>query len=410
MTAAAPDIRAGIPAYAADLWAETILGHDDPELDWFEERVDARDIQRWDIDSVLRALDHLKPFERANFDRDRGRVPVARCRVPVSHDTKEACTALGSYLAYDRNGQRAIVWLERDGVNATLFCAATTDAFRDELLDTIESLALGECSTWRGQAVQIDPGEPRGFTHLIPHQPEPPAATLADGLRRNLVVPLRQFETLGAHVPRRGVLLHGRPGTGKSWAIGWVISQVLGPVSVIVATPSVVGNGPFMRGAFEMAATAAPALLVLEDLDVGAGHRMLSASAFGEILNAMDGPGRLPGVFVAATTNHLELLDPALSQRPGRFDVTLEAVEAPDDVRRRAVEAIAAELGVPDDEVTDVVARTKGYSMAEIAAIGQMAWLVAADTGEAPSLTTALTTLAAESPMVVADRLESGYV
>jgi ATP-dependent 26S proteasome regulatory subunit len=165
-----------------------------------------------------------------------------------------------------------------------------------------------------------------------------------------------------------------------------------------------------MRGAFEMAATAAPALLVLEDLDVGAGHRMLSASAFGEILNAMDGPGRLPGVFVAATTNHLELLDPALSQRPGRFDVTLEAVEAPDDVRRRAVEAIAAELGVPDDEVTDVVARTKGYSMAEIAAIGQMAWLVAADTGEAPSLTTALTTLAAESPMVVADRLESGYV
>jgi ATP-dependent 26S proteasome regulatory subunit len=291
-----------------------------------------------------------------------------------------------------------------------LFCAATTDAFRDELLDTIESLALGECSTWRGQAVQIDPAEPRGFTHLIPHQPEPPAATLADGLRRNLVVPLRQFETLGAHVPRRGVLLHGRPGTGKSWAIGWVISQVLGPVSVIVATPSVVGNGPFMRGAFEMAATAAPALLVLEDLDVGAGHRMLSASAFGEILNAMDGPGRLPGVFVAATTNHLELLDPALSQRPGRFDVTLEAVEAPDDVRRRAVEAIAAELGVPDDEVTDVVARTKGYSMAEIAAIGQMAWLVAADTGEAPSLTTALTTLAAESPMVVADRLESGYV
>jgi hypothetical protein len=40
--------------------------------------------------------------------------------------------------------------------------------------------------------------------------------------------------------------------------------------------------------------------LVLEDLDVGAGHRMFSAAAFGEILNAMDGPGRARGVFVVA--------------------------------------------------------------------------------------------------------------
>jgi ATP-dependent 26S proteasome regulatory subunit len=123
----------------------------------------------------------------------------------------------------------------------------------------------------------------------------------------------------------------------------------------------------------------------------------------------MDGPGRTPGVFVVATTNHPEMLDPALSQRPGRFDVTLEASEAPDEVRRRAVEAMATELGVSGDEVTDVVARTKGYSMAEIAAIGQMAWLVAADTGDAPSLVAALSALAVESPMVAAEQVQAGY-
>jgi ATP-dependent 26S proteasome regulatory subunit len=124
----------------------------------------------------------------------------------------------------------------------------------------------------------------------------------------------------------------------------------------------------------------------------------------------MDGPGRARGVFVVATTNHLELLDPALSQRPGRFDVTLEAVEAPDDARRRAVEAMASELGITGEEIADIVSRTKGYSMAEIAAIGQMAWLVATDTGDPPSLTTALSTLLSDSPSISGEAPGSGYV
>lgn len=409
MTTATIDPRIGLPEYAEDLWAESILGHDDPEVEWYDGLVDSLEIERWDVESVLCALDHLDPFATASFERERGRVPVSRFRVSVSHDTVRSCTAPGVRRAYRRGDDRAIVWMEMASGSAALLCVATTTEYRDELLDTIVGLAEGECSTWRGQAVQIDPSERRGFRHLAPRQPEPPAPPLADGLRRNLVVPLTRFDTLGVHVPRRGVLLQGRPGTGKSWAIEWVVSQVLGPVTVIVATPSVVGSGPLMRGAFDIAAAAAPALLVLEDLDVGAGHRMLSASAFGEILNSMDGPGRTPGVFVVATTNHPEMLDPALSQRPGRFDVTLEASEAPDEVRRRAVEAMATELGVSGDEVTDVVARTKGYSMAEIAAIGQMAWLVAADTGDAPSLVAALSALAVESPMVAAEQVQAGY-
>jgi hypothetical protein len=47
--------------------------------------------------------------------------------------------------------------------------------------------------------------------------------------------------------------------------------------------------------------------------------------------------------------------------------------------------------------------------MAEIAAIGQMAWLVAADTGDAPSLVAALSALAVESPMVAAEQVQAGY-
>jgi len=404
------DRRLGRPESAEDLWAEGVLGHHDPEADWYEGRVDSLEIPRWDVESVMCALEDLDPDASAAFDSERGRIPVARLRIPVAHDTRRSCAGPEVKHVYRRGTDVAIAWLSLAGCEGVLFCVASTDEYRDEVLSELLALAAGSSSTWRGQAVQLDPGERRGFRHLGPREPSPPSAELVDGLRRNLVVPLQQFDTLGEHVPRRGVLLHGRPGTGKSWALEWVITQVLGPVTAVVATPSVVGNGPFMRHAFDMAAAATPALLILEDLDVGAGHRMLSPAAFGELLNAMDGPGRTPGVFVAATTNHPEMLDAAVSQRPGRFDVTFEATEASEEARRLAVEAMAAELGIEDDEeVTVAVRRTKGYSMAEIAAVGQMAWLVAADTGDAPSLTAALGVLATESPMVAAERFDGGY-
>ena len=413
MTVVDPDTdpRVGLPEHAEALWAEAILRHDDVEIEWYDERIDSRLVPRWDVESFMWALEQLGPVDMASFQLKRGRVPVSHKRITVSFGVTRSVPDLETHFAYARGDEAAIAWLDAIGPGEVVVCCcATSDAYRDEVLSSLETLAAGPASTWRGQAVQLDPHQDTGFRHLAPRATESPGRALADGLRRNLVIPLQQFDTLGTHVPRRGVLLHGRPGTGKSWSLEWVIGQVIGPVTAIVATPSVVGNGPLMRHAFDMAADATPSFLVLEDLDVGAGHRMLSPAAFGELLNAMDGPGRTAGVFVAATTNNPEMLDPAISQRPGRFDVTLEVDEAPDEVRRKAVEDMAADLGITDDdEITDAVRRTKGYSMAEVAAVGQMAWLVAADTGEAPSFTAAFAALSTDGPSTSGPKPGVGY-
>ena len=115
-------------------------------------------------------------------------------------------------------------------------------------------------------------------------------------------------------------------------------------------------------------------------------------------------------MFVAATTNHPELLDPALSQRPGRFDVTFEVPEAPESARRQALRTLAGDLGIVDDEIAELVQATNGWSMAEVAAIGHMAILISTDTNEPLSLLAGLNEINGNSSTPEPDARSIGYV
>ena len=56
----------------------------------------------------------------------------------------------------------------------------------------------------------------------------------------------------------------------------------------------------------------------------------------GELLTQMDGLESNDGVIVVATTNDLGAIEPALAERPSRFDVVLE-VGLPDGRARRRI-------------------------------------------------------------------------
>ena len=70
-----------------------------------------------------------------------------------------------------------------------------------------------------------------------------------------------------------------------------------------------------MADVFDKAREMAPCLLVLEDLDSLINDRNRSF-----FLNQLDGIEGNDGLLVLTTTNHPERLDPALSDRPSRFD------------------------------------------------------------------------------------------
>ncbi|MCP3969107.1 MAG: AAA family ATPase [Rhodobacteraceae bacterium] len=123
---------------------------------------------------------------------------------------------------------------------------------------------------------------------------------------------------------RRGYLLHGPPGTGKSSLVRALASDL----SLDIAALDV-GRATLTDDDLREAMMCAPksSLIAIEDVDAvftqrEGGEKRTSVS-FSGLLNAIDGVAAQEGRALVMTTNHKEKLDPALI-RPGRADVHAE--------------------------------------------------------------------------------------
>ncbi|KZT39200.1 P-loop containing nucleoside triphosphate hydrolase protein [Sistotremastrum suecicum HHB10207 ss-3] len=135
---------------------------------------------------------------------------------------------------------------------------------------------------------------------------------------------------------RRGYLLHGPPGTGKTATI-YTLAGELG-LEIYVLTMS---EGLINDAGLKALIRAVPshAILLLEDIDCVSHSLRIeqdeamndpqsrpvskSAVTLSGLLNAIDGVGTDRGRLIFCTTNHLNHLEPALL-RPGRIDVKVE--------------------------------------------------------------------------------------
>lgn len=192
----------------------------------------------------------------------------------------------------------------------------------------------------------------------------PPA--LKEQLRADFV---RFFETRALYqrygVPwRRGVLFTGPPGNGKTHTIKALVNHLDKPCiyvrSFVSRCDDEQGN---VRRVFARARDLAPCLLVLEDLDA-----LVDDDNRSFFLNELDGFARNEGVVTIGTTNHADRLDPAIVERPSRFDRKY-LFDLPDAAGRAAYlalwkRALAAEMAPTDAGVTAIAERTEGFSYA----------------------------------------------
>ncbi|MCW2573715.1 MAG: ATPase, central domain protein, partial [Frankiales bacterium] len=214
---------------------------------------------------------------------------------------------------------------------------------------------------------------------------------LAGNLKAEIHNDLARFlatrETYERHgVPwKRGVLFVGPPGNGKTHAVKALLNAVGKPCLYVKSFQSEhATEHDCIRQVFKRARKAAPCVLVLEDLDslINAGNRSF-------FLNELDGFAANTGVIALATTNHPERLDPAILDRPSRFDRKYH-FDLPAPTERLAyVRMWAASLGEalrPTEAGLDaVIELTEGFSFAylkELFLSSMMAWI--ASLGETP--------------------------
>jgi chaperone BCS1 len=123
---------------------------------------------------------------------------------------------------------------------------------------------------------------------------------------------------------RRGYLLYGPPGTGKTSLVQALASELRLNVCMLSLASPVVSDDKVHT---LLAGVPPRSLLLIEDVDAFFRQRDAASAkvaiSFSGFLNALDGVATQEGTVLFMTTNHPELLDPALI-RAGRIDEKVE--------------------------------------------------------------------------------------
>jgi hypothetical protein len=153
---------------------------------------------------------------------------------------------------------------------------------------------------------------------------------LFESSRRIIQENVRQFRSHGDLIAkngvshRRGLLVYGPPGNGKT-LIGRVLATTE-PATFLYVTAADADNLAVLREAFALARRLKLTIVFLEDLELYASDRRGTADCqtLGEILAQLDGLSDNDGLMVIATTNDLTAIEPAIRERPSRFDLIVE--------------------------------------------------------------------------------------
>jgi hypothetical protein len=316
---------------------------------------------------------------------------VAMANLPSGPDGQTySCAQCVVYLVDDGGSPIAIFMRGSDSrgpqEDVVVQVLAADAEHGERVLTKLRALAL-ERNVYRGQVVSFG-GEmfgPRGAALTFHSRPDVgrddlvlPDGVLDDVESQILGVAAHRerLRESGQHL-KRGLLLHGPPGTGKTHTIRYLLGQLTG-VTVVLLSGEALG----MVGlACSVARALTPSVVVIEDVDlIGEDRGMHPGShpLLFQLLNEMDGLGEDLDIAFVLTTNRADLLERALTQRPGRVDQAIEIPLPGAAERRRLAQLYRGRLELDDASLDDVVSRSDGVTASFIKELLRRAALLAA--------------------------------
>jgi hypothetical protein len=319
--------------------------------------------------------------------------PIDYISAATGPDTERQVVSFGVRLLVV-DGHRVAV-LQRDarpdrGLNtARLEILAADEGGAAALLGALRRLMLLR-SVLRGQVLSFSGnafGAGAAGVDFLP-RPQVPAedVILPDGVLTSIVrhvvgIGLHRdvLRAAGRHL-KRGVLLYGPPGSGKTLTVRHLLSATPGTTAVVLAGNSI----RFVTEAAELARAMQPAIVVLEDVDLIAEDRNLSHGAqplLFAMLDALDGLDGDADVAFVLTTNRVEVLEHALADRPGRVDLAVEIPQPDASARHQLFQLYARGLPLSASAIMDAATRSDGVSGAFAKELMRRTVLLGAETG-----------------------------
>lgn len=161
---------------------------------------------------------------------------------------------------------------------------------------------------------------------------------------------------------KRGIILWGPPGSGKSSTIQLVIADVTqnrnGVVFKLNTDPSLVLEGIRI---FREVQPTTPVVVLIEDIDA-----VIRNYDESEVLNILDGVDKIEKIIFLATTNFPEELGERIMNRPSRFDKRFKMPHPKAASRRIYFEYLASKGTTQAIDIDRWVKDTEGMSIAHL--------------------------------------------
>lgn len=174
-----------------------------------------------------------------------------------------------------------------------------------------------------------------------------------------------QFKKYG-YTYKRGILLYGPAGCGKSSVINLLAKEIVSKHSGIVIYINSRGDidafMSFISSVFKQIEPDKQILCILEDLETFASYREDES----KLLNLLDGANQMDNIVYLGTTNYPEQLKERILNRPSRFDRRYEISYPNADVRRYYFEKKYKPEDLETINLDKLVAETEGLSIAHL--------------------------------------------
>jgi hypothetical protein len=170
---------------------------------------------------------------------------------------------------------------------------------------------------------------------------------------------------------KRGILLFGPPGSGKTVCVTLLAQQIMGRGGIVTMCehPNVAS---LALQTVRRVEPDRPIVNIMEDID-----SIIDNYGDSAILSLLDGENQVPNIVHLATTNYPDRLDPRIVNRPSRFD-EIRKVDMPKaNIRRAYFASVLSEFKLSDtpfaplpeganEELDRWVNESEGFSMAHL--------------------------------------------